>query len=158
MIFKNLVSIAVVAMTASVAHATDLYVYSLSRTAPVAQLNSIQYVEFGTTDITVKQLTGTTTKVALTDFDFLKFSPATIVTAIGNVEGQNPTVTISQHKVTVTGGEIAALYTSDGNDGKLLATGKKGQQALTLPADSRHGIYIIKVLTANGTKSFKFTR
>ncbi len=34
MIFKNLVSIAVVAMTASVAHATDLYVYSLSRTAP----------------------------------------------------------------------------------------------------------------------------
>ena len=133
MIFKNLVSIAVVAMTASVAHATDLYVYSLSRTAPVAQLNSIQYVEFGTTDITVKQLTGTTTKVALTDFDFLKFSPATIV----------------------TGGEIAALYTSDG---KLLATGKKGQQALTLPADSRHGIYIIKVLTANGTKSFKFTR
>lgn len=102
MIFKNLVSIAVVAMTASVAHATDLYVYSLSRTAPVAQLNSIQYVEFGTTDITVKQLTGTTTKVALTDFDFLKFSPATIVTAIGHVEGQNPTVTISQHKVTVT--------------------------------------------------------
>lgn len=127
MIFKNLVSIAVVAMTASVAHATDLYVYSLSRTAPVAQLNSIQYVEFGTTDITVKQLMG----------------------------GQNHTVTISQHKVTVKGGEIAALYTSDG---KLLASGKKGQQALTLPADSRHGIYIIKVLTANGTKSFKFTR
>ena len=93
MIFKNLVSIAVVAMTASVAHATDLYVYSLSRTAPVAQLNSIQYVEFGTTDITVKQLMGTTTKLALTDFDFLKFSPATIVTAIGHVEGQNHTVT-----------------------------------------------------------------
>lgn len=155
MIFKNLVSIAFVAMTASVAHATDLYVYSLSCTAPVAQLNSIQYVEFGTTDITVKQLMGTTTKLALTDFDFLKFSPATIVTAIGHVEGQNYTVTISQHKVTVKGGEIAALYTSDG---KLLASGKKGQQALTLPADSRHGIYIIKVLTANGTKSFKFTR
>lgn len=155
MISKNLVSIAVVAMTASVAHATDLYVYSLSRTAPVAQLNSIQYVEFGTTDITVKQLMGTTTKLALTDFDFLKFSPATIVTAIGHVEGQNHTVTISQHKVTVKGGEIAALHTSDG---KLLASGKKGQQALTLPADSRHGIYIIKVLTANGTKSFKFTR
>lgn len=38
MIFKNLVSIAVVAMTASVAHATDLYVYSLSRTAPLRNL------------------------------------------------------------------------------------------------------------------------
>ena len=48
MISKNLVSLAVVAMTASVVHATDLYVYSQSCTAPVAQLNSIQYVELNT--------------------------------------------------------------------------------------------------------------
>ena len=41
MIFKNLVSIAVVAMTASVAHATDLYVYS--RRAPPPLRNLIAY-------------------------------------------------------------------------------------------------------------------
>ena len=71
---RNLLSTAFMAMVASAANATDLYVYSLSSPTPVKQLNSIRYVEFGTADITVKQQMGTTTKVLLNDFDFLKFS------------------------------------------------------------------------------------
>lgn len=70
---RNLLSTAFMAMVASTANATDLYVYSLSSPTPVKQLNSIRYVEFGTADITVKQQMGTTTKCCSATSTFSNF-------------------------------------------------------------------------------------
>lgn len=152
---RNLLSTAFMAIVASTANATDLYVYSLSSPTPVKQLNSIRYVEFGTADITVKQQMGTTTKVLLSDFDFLKFSPATIITGIGNVEDDEAFVTVSDGKVKVTGGEITGFYASDG---KMLAPSNKALHEVNIPENSRHGVYIVKVKTSKGSRTYKITK
>ena len=157
MTIKKLLTLALVATTVGTANATDLYVYSLSNPSPVKQLNSIRYVEFSAADITVKQQMGTTTKVALADFDFLKFSPATIVTGIGDVMSDNikARVSVDGGKVKVTGGTIDGLYAADG---RLLSPSGQNVSEAQLPQGERHGIYIVKVKTASGTKSYKITK
>ena len=156
MTIKKLLTVCLFAATAGTVGATDLYVYSLTNPTPVKQLNSFRSVEFGNTAITVRQYSGSTTTINLADFDFLKFSPATIVTGIGTVKQGDAEAKVSVENgiVKVYGGEIAGMYAADG---RQLAPAGKALTEAALPAAEHHGIYIVKVKTATGTKTYKIT-
>lgn len=64
-------------------------------------------------------------------------------------------VTVSDGKVKVTGGEITGFYASDG---KMLAPSNKALQEVNIPENSRHGVYIVKVKTSKGNRTYKITK
>lgn len=155
MTIKKLLSFVLVATQAASIGATDLYVYSKDKPQAVAQLAGIGSVDFGTDAITVSQLSGTKTTIAIGDVDFMKFTPANIVTAIGGAHADGVRLAVDGNKITVAGGTIAGVYTQDG---RMIASAAQGLHEVVLPGACRRGIYIIKVHTATGTASYKLTR
>lgn len=155
MTIKKLLTIVLVTAQAASMGATDLYVYSKDKPQAVAQLSGIGSVDFGTDDITVSQLSGAKTTIAIADVDFMKFTPANIVTAIGDTPADGVRLVVAGNKISVAGGTIAGIY---GQDGRMMAPAAQGLHEMPLPGGCRRGIYIVKVQTSTGTVSYKLTR
>lgn len=152
---KKYFAVALLAALTQSALGTDLYVYSLSSSQPVKLVNDFKSVTFGSSSISVEQADGSTVNVSLSDFDFMKFSPAHIQTGIETVAKATARLHFDGSKLRADNGTIVGVYAADGT--ALLGNGGSKSEVV-LPVAAQRGMYVVKVKTSKGVETVKITK